>query len=95
MKFFKPEVVRCVVSECSYNKDHGCHALSISIGGPHQECDTFVLNTDKKVNDGKVSNVGICKVPSCSNNKDSLCKADNISVGWHGNHADCITYSIK
>lgn len=95
MRFFKPEIAKCEVEKCSFNKDKGCHAVSISIGGPHQECDTFVKGGKKNANGNNSSNVGICNVPDCGFNNNKLCQADTISVGTHENHADCVTFSKR
>ena len=94
MNFFKPEVGKCEVDGCTFNKDKTCRALSISVGGPHQECDTFILGNNKTGSDGATS-VGACNVPGCNYNKNSRCHSEGINLAWHGNHADCMTFAEK
>ena len=95
MKCFKPEVVKCQVDSCSFNQNQICHALGINVGGPHQECDTFIKAGNKAGSNLITSSVGACKVPNCRFNNMMLCEADAVSVGWHGEHADCLTFSEK
>ena len=92
MRFFKPEVISCQVKGCSFNRDKACHALSISVGGPHQECDTFDTAENNGHHETGTTSVGVCNVPSCVYNKNNLCQSDGINLAAHENHADCMTY---
>jgi hypothetical protein len=91
----KPEVVKCLAETCSFNNGKVCRAVAINVGGPHQECDTFYVASQKGGNDEMNAGVGACKVESCVFNKSLLCDAKGVVVAWHGSHADCITFSEK
>ena len=95
MLFFKPEVLKCTVDLCSFNKNETCRAGSISIGGPHQECDTFEKAGSKVADNNGTGNVGTCNVPGCNFNDKTRCQAQGVNVAVHADHADCTTYSER
>jgi hypothetical protein len=88
----KPEVVECLAENCGYNRDKACHATAINVGGPHQECDTFIKSSAKGGMEDMEAGVGACKVTGCGFNKAMLCSAKSVKIGMHGSHADCQTF---
>jgi hypothetical protein len=92
-----PNVVKCEVQDCSYNRNRECHALAITIGDErtHAMCDTYVKADHKGGVMDSTGKVGACKADGCKFNTDLECSAKNISVGLHQGHADCMTFSAK
>jgi hypothetical protein len=87
-------ITECGVGECAYNIASKCMAAGVNIGGPHQECDTFVKADVKGGMPEPLAIVGACKVRQCGFNKNLMCVAKNIKVGAHDGHADCTTFRI-
>ncbi len=85
----------CNVKDCAYYRQgNECHAMAITVGGPHPYCDTFIRSSNK----GGVEQtgaVGACKVNNCRFNRDLECSAEGIDVGSHEDYAECRTYSPK
>lgn len=90
------KISACQITECSYNKDKGCHALAITIGnGTCPMCDTYT-KLGKRGGDPEImGGVGACKSDTCTFNKALECTASSINVGMHKNHADCLTFSAR
>ena len=87
-------ILECNMGECSYNTANKCMAAAVVIGGPHQECDTFLKGQEKGGLKDPAAIVGACKVKQCGFNKNLMCIAKNIKVGAHEGHADCTTFRI-
>jgi hypothetical protein len=91
-----PKISECDVPDCSYNKNHECHALAITVGGPEVcACYDTYLHTNKKGGVAETGGVGACKVDSCSFNSSFECSAPGIKVGLHHGHADCTTFKAR
>ncbi|WP_267245019.1 DUF1540 domain-containing protein [Streptomyces sp. PR69] len=89
-----PVVNQCAVEDCAYNRDHGCHALAITVGDTrHPHCDTFFTASDKGGDPSATGRVGACKVSDCRHNSDYECRAPAIAVGYHQSDVDCLTYA--
>ena len=92
MRFFKPEVSKCEVETCIFNKEKACHALNINVGAAHQECSAFDLSGDRKHRETGTTSVGICSAAGCGFNVTNLCQADGVTVAMRGDCADCMTF---
>ncbi len=78
-----PQVSRCDVDGCVYNKEKSCHARAITIGdGRRPGCDTFFTSSEHARDTKTIAGVGACKVSSCQYNKDFECSASEIKVGY-------------
>jgi hypothetical protein len=86
-----PQVAKCDVDNCFYNRDLQCHAPAINIGGEHPNCDTFI-STNNHIGLADLSTVGACHVNQCRFNADLTCQASSVVVGHHADHADCCTF---
>lgn len=89
------QIDSCNVENCAYNSGKTCHAIAITVGGPHQECDTFLESSQKGGEKNSVSGIGACRIEDCVFNRSFLCGADRIKIGPHETHADCLSYSRK
>ncbi|MDA8170207.1 MAG: DUF1540 domain-containing protein [Nitrospiraceae bacterium] len=88
-------VKSCNVSDCAYFKQgNQCHAMAITVGGPHPYCDTFFRSSGKGGAE-QTGAVGACKVDNCKYNIKLECSAEGIDVGAHEDHADCKTFSPR
>jgi len=90
-----PKITACSASHCGYNHDMKCHAFAVTVGGPHQACDTYEVTKEKGGYDDMSAEIGACKVTGCAHNKAMLCSAVYVSIGMHGMHADCETFREK
>ena len=88
-------IEECTMRNCAYNKTERCRAHAVTIGGPHQMCDTFIDMKGKAAKNYALGVVGACKVPDCVFNNSLLCSAVTIKVGLHVEHPDCLNYSAK
>ena len=87
------KVMKCEVSDCSYNEQNCCQTMAVTIGdGIHPKCDTFCCSTMKGGQSGCTAGVGACKVSSCTYNSGLECSAPGISVGYKENEPDCLTF---
>lgn len=88
-----PVVAECVVAECAYNVNKGCHARAITIGdGTHPGCDTYMGSAGHTRRAQMTAGVGACKISGCKFNDDFECMADSINVGYQGTMVHCLTY---
>ncbi len=90
-----PEIAMCSMEECAYNEKRHCHALAITVGGPHPRCDTFLRSIDKGGSANGSGRVGACKVVNCVHNRALECSADAITVSPHETHPDCATFAPR
>lgn len=92
-----PEVNRCEVQECSYNRNGECHALAITIGDTNTNalCDTFLRAGQKGGDMDATGKVGACKADACKHNHDLECSAPGITVGSESGKAKCKTFSMR
>lgn len=90
-----PEVLKCEVTECSYNTNESCHARAITVGdGAEPHCDTYFQYPLHSKNDSTIAGVGACKVVACHFNNDFECEADSIQVGYENHEAYCLTFTV-
>lgn len=91
-----PDVKKCEMEMCAYNKDMACHAMAITVGG-HEcpECDTMARETMDAGDDEAMAGVGACKVSNCMHNEKLECTADGIAVGRFGDTAACRTFERR
>lgn len=85
----------CAAENCAYNKDMVCHALAITIGSSHQQCDTFMEDSQKGGIAEAQGTVGACHMKVCRFNQSLECTAPAIVVGAHSHHADCSTFQQR
>jgi hypothetical protein len=88
-----PKILDCTMSECSYNKDDQCHAITVGAASPL--CDTFAAFAKKGGALDMTGSVGACKVDRCKFNDSLECAADGIHVGRHVDHPECDTFSQR
>jgi hypothetical protein len=91
-----PNVNKCEVAECAYNKDHRCHALAITVGDEKGAmCDTYWSRSKSSTDGGdpmRVGQVGACHMSDCEYNERLECSARGVTIGPEGDAADCLTY---
>ncbi|MGE0080797.1 MAG: DUF1540 domain-containing protein [Thiohalomonadaceae bacterium] len=88
-----PLVAKCVVSDCVYNINQGCHARAITVGdATHPECDTYMGAANHTSRKQLQAGVGACKVTGCNYNEDFECMASSINVGYRGSSVHCLTF---
>lgn len=88
-----PLVAQCVVSDCAYNIDQGCHARAITVGdGVHPGCDTYIGSSKHTSRKQLHAGVGACKVTGCNYNDDFECMAESINVGYRDSKVHCLTF---
>ena len=93
--FEMPVVTECMVSECVYNANSGCHARAITIGDSiHPDCDTFLAGARHAKSVNQIAGIGACKTAGCKFNNDLECIAENIQVGMSNNKANCMTFEL-
>ena len=91
-------IAACDCADCAYNKDHSCHAMAITVGGPDDPCpmcDTFLDSARHGGIVDMVAGVGACKVESCAHNESLECAASSIRVATHDGHPDCQTFTAR
>ncbi|MET1034261.1 MAG: DUF1540 domain-containing protein [Arthrobacter sp.] len=83
----------CATTACSFNNDHDCNALAITIAGTesHASCGTFVRLDARRPVTADAGSVGACHRLECSYNADLLCTAEGIEVT---DTATCATYTV-
>ncbi len=90
-----PQVRRCNVNECAYNREQACHARAITIGDSTVPmCDTFFQSSTHAMA-RNIAGVGSCKVSSCSHNQDFECNAENINVDHSEAKILCMTFERR
>ncbi|MCX6345288.1 MAG: DUF1540 domain-containing protein [Armatimonadetes bacterium] len=90
-----PEVKKCHVEQCFYNKDMECNAHSILVGSSEPVCETF-MQSSRHTNKSGQAEVGACRVDQCEYNKGMFCHAcSDIEVGFKNNQAWCTTFEPK
>src|SRR5574340_1160786 len=90
-----PIVTKCMVSECVYNANSGCHARAITIGDSiHPVCDTFMSGSRHARSVNQVAGIGACKTTGCKVNNDLECMTESIQVGMVRNEANCMTFEL-
>jgi hypothetical protein len=83
----------CATTACSFNNNHDCNALAITISGAESQasCGTFVQLDARRPITAEAGNVGACHRLECSYNSDLLCTAEGIEVT---DTATCATYTV-
>ena len=90
-----PEVKKCHVEQCFYNKDMECNAHSILVGSSEPICETYT-QSGRHTNKSGQAEVGACRVDNCEYNKGMFCHAcSDIEVGFKNNQAWCNTFEPK
>lgn len=90
-----PEVKKCSVSDCFYNKNQECSAHAVLVGSDEPVCETFATSAHHTNNVGR-SEVGACHVTQCEYNHSMFCHAcSDIEVGWKENNALCLTFEPR
>lgn len=91
-----PLVAQCVVDDCVYNIDKGCHARAITVGdATNPDCDTYMGSSSHTKRKQLQAGVGACKVTRCTFNDDFECMASSINVGYQGSAVHCITFTKR
>ncbi|MBI4351479.1 MAG: DUF1540 domain-containing protein [Elusimicrobia bacterium] len=86
------KILSCGAESCAYNKKMECHALAITVGSSHQQCDTYMEDSRKGGVAGAHATVGACHMKNCRFNKLLECSASEIVLGAHTKHGDCCTF---
>lgn len=90
-----PEVKKCSVTQCFYNKNNECNAHAILVGSSDPVCETYTP-ADRHTNKVGSAEVGACHVEQCSYNQQMFCHAcGDIEVVFQENKAWCGTYEPK
>lgn len=90
-----PEVKKCTVSQCFYNKDNECCARAVLIGSSEPKCETFIESHQHTKHPGQAE-VGACHIENCQYNQSMCCHAcGDIEIGFSNNQAWCNTFESK
>ena len=90
-----PEVRKCSVRNCFYNRSNECFANAILVGSEEPVCETFTMSQQHTDKHGQ-SEIGACHIADCEYNDEMYCHAcSDIEVGWSGNNAMCLTFEPK
>jgi hypothetical protein len=83
----------CAATTCSFNNDHHCNALAITVAGSESQptCGTFVQLDARRPVSSETSSVGACHRLECKYNSDLMCTAEGIEVT---DTATCATYTV-
>ena len=83
----------CAATACSFNNDHDCNALAITIAGAESQptCGTFAQLDARRPVTGDASSVGACHRLECKYNSDLMCTAEGIEVT---DTVTCATYTV-
>ena len=88
--------IMCDVDDCSYNRNHICHADSITIGDHGKAvCDTFCLSALQGGNSNSFAAVGACKVEDCLHNHGLLCHCQYITMSFQDDDVYCMKYESR
>jgi len=89
------KILSCEAEKCAYNRSRVCHALAVTIGSSHQQCDTYMADTEKGGVSGVQGTVGACHMKICRYNQMLECSAPAIEIGEHSRHGDCKTFAKR
>ena len=90
-----PEVKKCSVTQCYYNRDNECNAHAVQVGSDEPVCETFIESPNHTNKSGQ-SEVGACHIGNCEYNNSMYCHAcGDIEVVWNQNKARCNTFEPK
>lgn len=90
-----PEVKKCSVNQCYYNRDNECFAHAILVGSDEPICETFA-EAGQHTNKRGQADIGACHISQCQYNVSLSCHAcSDIDVGWQGNQAKCLTFEQR
>lgn len=89
------KIISCGAEKCAYNKNKVCHALAVTIGSSHQQCDTFMEDSQKGGDANAQGCVGACHMKNCRYNQLLECSAQAVQVSMHGKHGDCSTFMAR
>jgi hypothetical protein len=90
-----PEVKKCSVTQCFYNRDSECYAHSILVGSSDPVCETF-MESGRHTSKAGQAEVGACHVGQCEYNQGMFCHAcGDIEVVFSNNKAWCNTYEPR
>lgn len=90
-----PEVKKCNVEQCFYNRDMECNAHSILVGSSEPICETYTQANRHTSKTGQAE-VGACHISNCEYNKGLFCHAcGDIEVVLKNNQAWCNTFEAK
>ncbi|HRO30692.1 MULTISPECIES: DUF1540 domain-containing protein [Micrococcaceae] len=83
----------CATTACSFNAEHNCNALAITVAGSESQptCGTFVQLDARRPVTSEASSVGACHRLECTFNSDLMCSAEGIEVT---DTATCATYTV-
>jgi hypothetical protein len=90
-----PEVKKCTVSQCFYNKDSECGARAVLVGSDEPVCETFIVSQQHTKHQGQAG-VGACHIDNCQYNQSMSCHAcSDIEIVFSNNQAWCNTFESK
>jgi len=89
------KVLICGAETCAYNKKKECHAMAVTIGSSHQQCETYMEGAHKGGIPAAQARVGACHMKNCHFNKMLECSAPAIVLAAHTRHGDCCTFQEK
>ena len=90
-----PEVQKCEVAECVYNRKNSCHARGITVGDlTGHLCDTMLALGSHTSRQG-TAGIGAGRAVGCAHNDDFECQADGICISKPGLQAECATFSAR
>ncbi|MCE5200159.1 MAG: DUF1540 domain-containing protein [Armatimonadota bacterium] len=90
-----PEVKKCTVTQCFFNRDSECFARGILVGSDEPVCETFAESSQHTRHIGQAE-VGACHVTKCEYNQSMSCHAcGDIEVKFQNNQAWCDTYEPR
>jgi hypothetical protein len=90
-----PEVKKCTVDQCFFNKDSECCARAVLIGSANPKCETFVESHQRTKKQGQAE-VGVCHIENCQYNQSMSCHAcGDIEIVLSNNLAWCNTFESK
>jgi hypothetical protein len=90
-----PPIIQCEAIACAFNRESGCHALAINVGGPNDprpNCDTFFKTKTQCGQNNVLAGVAVCKVLTCKFNELLECLAPGVNIQVYNNQAECATY---
>lgn len=90
-----PEVKKCSVMQCFYNRENECFAHAILVGSDQPICETF-NESGQHTNKYGEGDIGACHISQCEYNQGMFCHAcGDIEVGWTNSKAMCLTFEPK
>lgn len=86
-------ITTCAATACAFNKDQGCTALAVTVGGAATAACTTFAELDVRAGLGDAQGqVGACHRVDCVHNAELLCGATGIEVA---DTAACVTYQAR